>query len=218
MEFPHLLQLIEQCQFDTICHEHFHYLSLGTVKRIFKAHGLEIYDVEELPTHGGPLRIYAAHREYGQIHMQDSVGALLMRERDFGLEDIRSYANFSKKIQKIKLDTLRQLSEWKRNGKRIATDYLINKQWDGLQTRPVPLRSDAGIADAFEQNKAQFLVKILMKRAIAYPKRSVICQKLFYRKASRPAWACNRRSLKFILYHLPAGYSSCQPFPLRFLS
>lgn len=120
MEFPHLLRLIEQCQFDTIYHEHFHYLSLGTVKRIFNAHGLEIYDVEELPTHGGSLRIYAAHQEYGRIHMQDAVGTLLMRERDFGLEDIRSYANFLLKIQRIKLDTLRQLSEWKWNGKHIA--------------------------------------------------------------------------------------------------
>lgn len=120
MEFPHLLRLIEQCQFDTIYHEHFHYLSLGTVKRIFNAHGLEIYDVEELPTHGGSLRIYAAHWEYGRIHMQDAVGALLTRERDFDLEDIRLYASFSKKIQKIKLDTLRQFSKWKRDGKRIA--------------------------------------------------------------------------------------------------
>lgn len=120
MEFPHLLRLIEQCQFDTIYHEHFHYLSLGTVKRIFNAHGLEIYDAKELPTHGGSLRIYAAHREYGRIHMRNAVDSLLTRERDFGLEDIQLYASFSKRIQKIKLDTLRQLSEWKRDGKRIA--------------------------------------------------------------------------------------------------
>lgn len=120
MEFPHLLQLIEQCQFDTIYHEHFHYLSLGTVQRIFEAHGLIIYDVEELPTHGGSLRIYAAHREYGQICMRNAVRTLLTREQDFGLEDIQSYASFSKKIQKIKLDTLRQLSEWKQSGKRVA--------------------------------------------------------------------------------------------------
>lgn len=120
MEFPHLLRLIEQCQFDTIYHEHFHYLSLGTVKRIFNAHGLEIYDAKELPTHGGSLRIYAAHREYGRIHMRNAVDSLLTRERDFGLENIQLYASFSKRIQKIKLDTLRQLSEWKRDGKRIA--------------------------------------------------------------------------------------------------
>ena len=120
MEFPHLLQLIEQCQFDTIYHEHFHYLSLGTVKRIFNAHGLEIYDVEELKTHGGSLRIYAAHREYGAAHMRPAVSELLAREREFGLEDIRLYTDFSKRIQKVKLNTLQALSEWKQAGKRIA--------------------------------------------------------------------------------------------------
>ena len=120
MEFPHLLQLIEQCQFDTIYHEHFHYLSLGTVKRIFNAHGLEIYDVEELKTHGGSLRIYAAHQEYGAAHMRSAVSELLAREREFGLEDIRTYTDFSRKIQKVKLNTLQALIEWKQAGKRIA--------------------------------------------------------------------------------------------------
>ncbi len=120
MEVPHLLRLIEQCQFDTIYHEHFHYLSLGTVKRIFNAHGLELYDVEELPTHGGSLRIYAAHRDYGRAHMGEAVQALLAREREFGLEDVRTYTGFSDKMQNIKLDTLGQLSQWKQAGKRIA--------------------------------------------------------------------------------------------------
>ena len=83
MEFPHLLRLIEQCQFDTIYHEHFHYLSLGTVQRIFEAHGLIIYDVEELPTHGGSLRIYAAHQEYGRIYMQNAVRTLLFGDREW---------------------------------------------------------------------------------------------------------------------------------------
>ena len=120
MEFPHLLRLIEQCQFDTIYHEHFHYLSLGTVKRIFHAHGLELYDVEELPTHGGSLRIYAAHRDYGRAHMREAVQALLARERELGLEDVRTYTGFSDKMQNIKLDTLGRLSQWKQEGKRIA--------------------------------------------------------------------------------------------------
>ncbi len=120
MEFPHLLRLIEQCQFDTIYHEHFHYLSLGTVKRIFNAHGLELYDVEELPTHGGSLRIYAAHRDYGRAHMREAVQALLARERELGLEDVRTYTGFSDKMQNIKLDTLGRLSQWKQEGKRIA--------------------------------------------------------------------------------------------------
>ncbi|MFG6352198.1 MAG: SAM-dependent methyltransferase, partial [Oscillospiraceae bacterium] len=106
-------------QFDTIYHENFHYHSLGTVQRIFNAHGLELYDVEELPTHGGSLRIYAAHRDYG-AHMREAVQALLAREREFGLEDVRTYTGFSDKMQNIKLDTLGQLSQWKQAGKRIA--------------------------------------------------------------------------------------------------
>lgn len=120
MEFPHLLQLIEQCQFDTIYHEHFHYLSLGTVKRIFNAHGLELYDVEELGTPGGSLRIYAAHRDFGTAHMRGSVSALLAREREFGLEDIQTYTDFSANIQRVKLDTLQALGKWKQEGNRIA--------------------------------------------------------------------------------------------------
>lgn len=120
MEFPHLLQLIRHCQFDTIYHEHFHYLSLGAVNRIFQAHGLTIYDVEELSTHGGSLRIYAAHTEYGGVRKTDAVSALLAREREFGLEEVRTYTDFSEKILKIKLDALRLLSELKQGKKSVA--------------------------------------------------------------------------------------------------
>lgn len=120
MEFPHLMRLIQYSQFDTIYHEHFHYLSLTAVQRIFRAHGLEIYDVEELHTHGGSLRIYAAHREYSHAQMRPAVAELLAREREFGLEDPRTYAAFADKIRQIKLDALRLLTEWKQQGKRIA--------------------------------------------------------------------------------------------------
>ena len=85
MEFPHLMQLIQNSQFDTIYHEHFYYLSLTAVQRIFQTHGLEIYDVELLETHGGSLRIYAAHRSYGMVRMKGSVSDLLAREKSFGL-------------------------------------------------------------------------------------------------------------------------------------
>lgn len=120
MEFPHLMRLMEQSQFDTIYHEHFHYLSLFTVQTIFQAHGLEIYDVEELPTHGGSLRIYAAHREYGAEQMRPTVAELLGREAAFGLKDIRTYKGFAAQMQKIKLDALRLFAELKQQGKRIA--------------------------------------------------------------------------------------------------
>lgn len=120
MEFPHLMRLMEQGQFDTIYHEHFHYLSLTTVQKLFQAHGLEIYDVEELGTHGGSLRIYAAHRAYGLAQMQFAVMALLRREEAFGLKEIGTYASFTEQMQDIKLDTLRLLTELKRQGERIA--------------------------------------------------------------------------------------------------
>lgn len=120
MEFPHLMRLIERSQFDTIYHEHFHYLSLTTVQMIFRAHGLEIYDVEELETHGGSLRIYAAHREYGCSQMQLSVSQLLTQEEKFGLKDIQTYTNFAKQMQKIKLDALQLFTNLKQQGKIIA--------------------------------------------------------------------------------------------------
>lgn len=120
MEFPHLLRLIQYSQFDTIYHEHFYYLSLMTVNRIFKSHGLKIYDVEQLSTHGGSLRIYAAHAENEEQRIEEAVHRVLEEERDFGLGDIKSYTSFSKKAQKIKLDTLRLLSELRQEGKHIA--------------------------------------------------------------------------------------------------
>lgn len=120
MEFPHLLQLIGNCQFDTIYHEHFHYLSLGTVIRIFQANGLTVYDVEELPTHGGSLRIYAAHAAYGGRSKTAAVSDLLARERAFGLEDIRTYTDFAEKICGMKLDALRLFSQLKQEKRRVA--------------------------------------------------------------------------------------------------
>ena len=120
MEFPHLMQLMQLSQFDTIYHEHFSYLSLGAVERIFRSHGLRIYDVEELPTHGGSLRIYAAHEACGQLLTANSVNELLQREDRFGLNDISVYGDFAQKAFQIKLDTLQALMQLKREGKRIA--------------------------------------------------------------------------------------------------
>lgn len=117
MEFPHLLQLIQQKQFDTIYHEHFHYLSLDTVQKIFNANGLDIYDVEELSTHGGSLRIYAAHKG---VYQKKSVDALLEKERAFGILNIERYTGFSEQILNIKLETLRILTRIKQAGKHIA--------------------------------------------------------------------------------------------------
>jgi C-methyltransferase C-terminal domain/Putative zinc binding domain/Methyltransferase domain len=119
MEFPHLLQLVAHTQFDTIYHEHFSYFSLLAAQGIFRHHGLEIFDVEELPSHGGSLRIYAQHPHGGYPH-SDSVERLLARERDAGLDRLEIYRHFSERVHGVKRDLLEFLIEARRAGKRMA--------------------------------------------------------------------------------------------------
>ena len=119
LEFPHLLQLIEQAQFDTIYHEHFSYLSLYTVTRIFEAAGLRVLDVEKLPTHGGSLRVYGCHRDDTRAAAA-SVAALLRQEHDAGLQSLEPYRGFQSRAERIKDDLLLFLIEQKRAGKRVA--------------------------------------------------------------------------------------------------
>jgi 2-polyprenyl-3-methyl-5-hydroxy-6-metoxy-1,4-benzoquinol methylase len=120
MEFPHVVQLIDNNQFDTIYHEHFSYLSFYTVTEIFASQGLEIFDVEELPTHGGSLRIYAKHKEDTSKSISPNVKDLTEKEHAKGVTDITYYNNFGEKALKVKLDVLSFLIEQKRNGKRVA--------------------------------------------------------------------------------------------------
>ncbi|MDR1896781.1 MAG: class I SAM-dependent methyltransferase [Prevotellaceae bacterium] len=119
MEFPHLLNLIQYNQFDTIYHEHFSYLSLMTVRTIFASQGLKIYDVEELPTHGGSLRIYATHVE-NDIKAEKTVNDLIDREKQAHLDSMDGYKGFEQKIQKIKWDFLDFLLQAQRDGKKIV--------------------------------------------------------------------------------------------------
>ncbi len=119
MEFPHLLNLIEQNQFDTIYHEHFSYFSFYTVNKIFKKHGLDIYDVEELPTHGGSLRIYATHEE-SRVSLSDSVELMVGKEEKSGIVDIAYYSSFSEKADKVKNSLLEFLISAKKEGKKVA--------------------------------------------------------------------------------------------------
>jgi len=120
MEFPHLLQLVENNQFDTIYHEHFSYLSFTTVSRIFEAAGLEMFDVEELPTHGGSLRIYAKHKEDKTKTVGEAVSAMYEKEKKTGLLDMKYYSNFQERALKVKLDLVGFLIEQKRAGKSVA--------------------------------------------------------------------------------------------------
>lgn len=120
MEFPHLMQLVDNNQFDTIYHEHFSYLSFYTVKQIFEAVGLEMFDVEELPTHGGSLRIYAKHKGDASKEITPNVAALLKKEEERGITRLEYYHNFQQKALQVKLDLLQFLVEQKKAGKKVA--------------------------------------------------------------------------------------------------
>jgi len=119
MEFPHLMRLIEDNQFDTIYHEHFSYLSFHTARRIFAKHGLILFDVEEISTHGGSLRIYASHDEDESKPVMPNVGGLLEKEASIGMLEIDYYLNFQQKADKVKYALLSFLLEQKKHGKKV---------------------------------------------------------------------------------------------------
>jgi hypothetical protein len=120
MEFPHLVRLIEENQFDTIYHEHYSYLSFTTVESIYRAHELALFDVDELPTHGGSLRIYACHADDRSKTPSQKVIELKRREATWGISNLQSYINFRKKVEATKRGILNFLIEAKTNGKTIA--------------------------------------------------------------------------------------------------
>lgn len=119
LEFPHLMRLVEENQFDTIYHEHFSYLSFHTVTRIFSEHGLVLFDVDELPTHGGSLRIYAMQEEDRSHEITPNVKFLLDKEFSVGINDLSYYSDFQEKADKIKYDLLSFLLAQKREGKKV---------------------------------------------------------------------------------------------------
>jgi len=119
MEFPHLMQLIEKNQFDTIYHEHFSYFSFHTVIQIFEKHNLKIFDVEELTTHGGSLRIYATHIENSTHVLSNKVKKLLDKEIKFGITDMSTYTNFQENVIKIKNQLLNFILSVKNEKKKI---------------------------------------------------------------------------------------------------
>ncbi len=120
MEFPDVLRLIEHNQFDTIYHEHFSYLSFGTVQDIFKHNGLVLFDVDEIPTHGGSLRIYARHEEDSSKPVSERVQEILDRETALGLRSLQFYSSFTEKVHEAKRKILEFLIDAKRAGKSVA--------------------------------------------------------------------------------------------------
>ncbi len=119
IEFPHLLKLLKFNQFDTIYHEHFSYLSLTSVIKIFNHFELDIYDVEEINTHGGSLRIYGCHKGALKVN-RDNINKIIKDEKEYGLNDHLVYKNFMKKVNKIKDDLLSFLIDAKNKGKTVV--------------------------------------------------------------------------------------------------
>jgi hypothetical protein len=120
LEFPHLQQLIDNNQYDTIYHEHFSYFSFLTASKIFATHGMVLFDVEELPTHGGSLRIYARHQEDSSKPIEARASELLRRELELGFDRMETYANFGEKVRSTKRRLLAFLVDAKNAGRSVV--------------------------------------------------------------------------------------------------
>jgi SAM-dependent methyltransferase len=120
MEFPHLLRLIESVQFDTIYHEHYSYFSFAAAEHAFARHGIVLFDVDELPSHGGSLRIFGRHHESAAHPISERVDALRGREQAFGLTNLDRYAAFAASVEETKRSLLQFLIEARRAGKSVA--------------------------------------------------------------------------------------------------
>jgi SAM-dependent methyltransferase len=147
LEFPHVMRLIEHTQFDTIYHEHYSYLSLFTVRRIFAVAGLRVFDVEELSTHGGSLRIYGCHDEDTRPS-KTTISDILAEEEKRGLQNLTTYQKFQQRANKVKDDLLTFLIEQKRQGKKLAAygaaakgNTLLN--YAGIKPDLIPYVCDA---------------------------------------------------------------------------
>ena len=150
LEFPHFMRLVENTQFDTVYHEHFSYLSLYTVDRIFKAAGLRVCDVEELPTHGGSLRVYGCHAKELR-ETTPAVSTMMIQEDQLGLQALATYQHFQAKADQVKDDLLAFLIEQKRQGKKVAAygaaakgNTLLN--YAGVKPDLLPFVCDAAVA------------------------------------------------------------------------
>lgn len=170
LEFPHLLRLIQNNQFDTVYHEHFSYLSIHAVQRIFEATGLRIYDIEELSTHGGSVRVYGCHAE-SAIAQQANVGRVLEMEIRGGLLELATYQTFQAKADRVKDDLLAFLLDQKRQGRTVAAygaaakgNTLLN--YAGVKPDLLPF-----VCDAAKAKQSKYLpgshIPILAPQALA---------------------------------------------------
>lgn len=120
LEFPHLMKMMELNQFDTIYHEHYSYLSFAVVQKIFSQHGMTLFDVDEIPTHGGSIRIYARHSEDGTKPVSERVSDLLAREEEAGYGSLQHYLNYQETVDKTKRELLKFLIRAKEIGKSVV--------------------------------------------------------------------------------------------------
>lgn len=154
LEFPHLMRLIEDVQFDTAYHEHFSYLSLNTVSNIFQSQGLRIWDIEEIKTHGGSLRVYGCHDNSRRVN-SDRVTEMIERESKNGLLDITTYQGFQARVEKVKNALISFLIEQKNAGKSVAAYGAAAKgntilNYAGIKTNLLPYVCDSAPS---KQNK-----------------------------------------------------------------
>lgn len=157
LEFPHLMRLIEENKFDTIYHEHFSYLSFHTVNLIFLDHGLILFDVEEILTHGGSLRIYARHREDTSREISNSVLSLLDREIAAGMTDLSYYQGFQERANRVKYDLLSFLLAQKQEGKKVVAYGAAAKGNSLLNYCGIKEDLVSFVVDASPHKKGKFL-------------------------------------------------------------
>jgi SAM-dependent methyltransferase len=147
IEFPHLLKLIEHVEFDTIYHEHFSYISLLAIEKVFGRHGLRIYDVEELATHGGSLRIFAAHAQREDLPDGETLRKVRAAEQAAGLEDLATYARFAERVEACRGSLLEFFARARRESKSVAAygaaakgNTLLN--YCGVTSADIPVVAD----------------------------------------------------------------------------
>ena len=157
IEFPHLLELIEQVEFDTIYHEHFSYFSVHAIDRVFARHNLRLYDVERLPTHGGSLRIFAAHAARTDLKDSAALCEVRAQERAAGLEDLATYRKFSTRVEECRESLLTFLAAAKRDGSRVAAYGAAAKGNTLLNFCRVTPQDIAFVADRNPHKQKKFL-------------------------------------------------------------
>jgi SAM-dependent methyltransferase len=157
IEFPHLLELIEHVEFDTIYHEHFSYFSVYAIEQVFARHGLRLYDVERLPTHGGSLRIFAAHAARTDLKDSASLSEVRAQENAAGLTDLATYLKFSKRVEECRESLLAFLAAAKREGKRVAAYGAAAKGNTLLNFCGVTPQDIAFVADRNPHKQNKFL-------------------------------------------------------------